>query len=294
MSKSDINQMELKKKKYKFLLSSICIVLAISYTLLIYFTYSIISGAYQTDGLLATITIIFRISILVSCTFYLLHKWFRQEAIYPSDAYFLFALFFIILIMGKGIDLYISLIFLNETFDINYLLVFFKLRYIIIIINALPLLYLGLEVIINIFDAYVKNISKQKSNTLKIAIIFAFSFVITAFILFSTSLQLILNVLPIVTTLTMIGIIILFVMMYRIKRLSQANGLIIGLGFILVVISSIFRPSLTKDLDISVLILAELIDQAIYILIFAGFIKKPPYAKQTYIEVRKSEVKEVF
>ena len=150
-----------------------------------------------------------------------------------------------------------------------------------------------IENIIKEFDVYIKKISKRQSNILKISIISTFSSLISLLILFAQDLEVIVYVLPIVTTLTMIGIVILFILMYKIKRLSQAHGLIIGLGFFLIIISSLFRPSLTKGFDILMLITAELIDTAIYILIFIGFIKKPPYFKDSLIEIRKIEEQEI-
>ncbi|MBY9006409.1 MAG: hypothetical protein KGD63_06595 [Candidatus Lokiarchaeota archaeon] len=287
------DQMETRKSKFKIFLILIIICLLISYISMFYFIWTDINSLLgQFEGILAIIIIFFRISILAIFTTFLLRKWFKQEAVYSSDAYFLFAIFFLILISGKVIDLSISLLVFSEIS--NYLLLLFKLRYFIVAINAIPLLYLGLEVIMNLFDLYIKKISKKRFNLLKISLISIFSITITGFILLAPTLELILNILPIVTTFAMIGIVILFILMYRMKRLSQANGLIIGIGFILVIISSLFRPSLTKGFDISMLILAELIDQVIYILIFIGFIKNPPYAKKTFIEMRKNEIKEVY
>ncbi|MBY8982107.1 MAG: hypothetical protein KGD57_04100 [Candidatus Lokiarchaeota archaeon] len=295
MSNSKLNQMEIRKKKYKILLSLIGVISLISYITLFYFLWPEVNAVFsQIEGIIAVSIIFFRISICALFSYYLLHKWFKQEAIYPSDAYFLFALFFIILILGKSVDLSISLIVFSEAYDPISLLIFLKLRYIIITLNAIPLLYLGLEVIINLFDTYVKHLSKHQFNLLKLSIISTFLLVISMIILTTNSLELILNVLPVVTTLTMVGIVILFILMYRIKRLSQANGLIIGLGFLLIIISSLFRPSLTKGFNISMLVFAELVDQALYIIIFVGFIKKPKYAKlNSYIEMRTTEIKEI-
>ncbi|MBN1213945.1 MAG: hypothetical protein JXA99_00735 [Candidatus Lokiarchaeota archaeon] len=270
--------MEPKKLKYKNFFFILGISLIFLYIFLFLFIWPQISNIFNNiESYLAILIIIFRILIFGSFTAFLLKKWFNQEAIYTSDAYFLFSLFFIILIMGKGVDLIISLIYLDNLINSDYMLIFFKIRYIIIVINAIPLLFLGLEVLINLFDIYVKKIPKTKINYIKISIVSVFLIINSIVILISPSTEVIQNILPIITTLTMIGIVILFVLMYKIKRLSQAHGLIIGIGFLFVIISHILRPIFTKDFNVSILIIAEMIDQLIYIIIFIGFIKKPPY-----------------
>ena len=272
--------MEEKKQKFKTFFIYISIILLISYILLVYSIWSEIYAVFnKIETYLAILIIFSRMFILCCFTIFLLKRWFKQEAIYTSDAYFLFALFFIILIFGKGIDLLISLIYFSESYNFIYMLIFFKIRYIIITINAIPLLYLGLEVLMSLFDIYIKRISKIQFNLIKMSIVSLFLIINSIIILITPNLDGILSVLPIITTLTMVGIIILFALMYKIKRLSQAHGMIIAFGFFLVIISHILRPSLTKDFNISMLIIAELIDIMLYIIIFLGFIKKPPYIK---------------
>ncbi len=274
------NQMENKKSKYKIYLSLASHTLVISYILLFILIWDRINAVFNQDETYITFLIILvRISITISFALILLSKWFKQEAIYLSDAYFLFSVFLIILIMGKAMDFYISLISFKETYNPDYLLWLFKVRYSLIILNGLPLLYLGLEILMNLFKVYIKEFSRKQFIILRISILAIYSITLLLYTLLSPSLELILSVLPIVTTITMIGIIVLFILMYRIKRLSQAHGLIIGLGFILIIISSLLRPSLTKGLELRSLITAELIDQILCIIIFIGFIKKPPYIK---------------
>lgn len=65
--------------------------------------------------------------------------------------------------------------------------------------------------------------------------------------------------------------------MYKNKRLSQANGLIIGIAFICFIASNLLRSILLGELYYIVFI--ELIDIGVTLLIFIGFITKPKYAK---------------
>jgi hypothetical protein len=67
--------------------------------------------------------------------------------------------------------------------------------------------------------------------------------------------------------------------MYKNKYLSQANGLIIGLSFLLLIIATIARTVLSLSYDIFPVVLAEFIDIGVYILMFIGFITKPSYGK---------------
>ncbi|MBD3212409.1 MAG: hypothetical protein GF311_07360 [Candidatus Lokiarchaeota archaeon] len=61
--------------------------------------------------------------------------------------------------------------------------------------------------------------------------------------------------------------------------MSQANGLIIGIGFILYVCTSIVRFFLNTLAESFYLIIAEVLDMVVYLVIFYGFITKPNYAK---------------
>ncbi|MFX1234682.1 MAG: hypothetical protein ACFFBY_08980, partial [Promethearchaeota archaeon] len=153
--------MENKKKKFKIYLIIIGILVLIGFSLLfILFWNELAIVLNQVEGAwFAVISGVIRIIILVIMSSILYSKWFKQERIYVSDAYFLFALFFSILIVGKMYDLYINLITFSEGVTADFVLLITKIRYFIITLNLMPILYIGLETTLALISAYAKNVT---------------------------------------------------------------------------------------------------------------------------------------
>ena len=116
--------MDTKKKKFKLYLLGA----SISLTAIFYFLYFIFWSTieYTISNMqeiwLSIIASIIRILILAIMSVILFNKWFKQEAIYTSDAYFLFALFFMILTVGKIYDLFYNSILISNLIDESILL----------------------------------------------------------------------------------------------------------------------------------------------------------------------------
>ena len=137
----------LKKRSYKLIIF-ICVNLGIFGIILLYMLNSslIVKAFNDYAGALEVVyVILIRVLILSITTFYLLKKWFKQEAQYLSDIPFLLSLFFLILAFGKAIDLFWDLTFF--TYSEFMVLFLIKIRYIIIILEVAPLIYLGLEIV---------------------------------------------------------------------------------------------------------------------------------------------------
>ncbi|MFX0059201.1 MAG: hypothetical protein ACFE8J_12955 [Candidatus Heimdallarchaeota archaeon] len=275
--------MEKKKRKYKYLLLGSSIALLVIF-LLVYSLYwsTIIYVLTQIEGTwLATIASIVRIIILGIMSFFLFRKWLKQEAIYTSDAYFLFALFFMVLTFGKIYDLLYNLILISESFGEAVLLYLQKVRFIIVVLNILPILYIGLEAIMTFISVYIKEISKKQFNKLRLWIVIIFLVLVSFIIVTSTSITFLISVLPFLTLAIFVMIAIMFLFMYKNKRLSQANGLIIGLAFLVFIFTNIARSiiSVRALSEPSLFVIAETLDIAANFLMFIGFISKPKYAK---------------
>ncbi|MFX0177374.1 MAG: hypothetical protein ACFE85_14240 [Candidatus Hodarchaeota archaeon] len=275
--------MEKKKRKYKYLLLGSSIALLVIF-LLVYSLYwsTIIYVLTQIEGTwLATIASIVRIIILGIMSFFLFRKWLKQEAIYTSDAYFLFALFFFVLTFGKIYDLLYNLILISESFGEAVLLYLQKVRFIIVVLNILPILYIGLEAIMTFISVYIKEISKKQFNKLRLWIVIIFLVLVSFIIVTSTSITFLISVLPFLTLAIFVMIAIMFLFMYKNKRLSQANGLIIGLAFLVFIFTNIARSiiSVRALSEPSLFVIAETLDIAANFLMFIGFISKPKYAK---------------
>ncbi|MFW9937191.1 MAG: hypothetical protein ACFFD5_06045 [Candidatus Thorarchaeota archaeon] len=275
--------MEEKKRKYKNLILAITITLLIVFCFVYYLYWSTISNALIIiEGAeLATLSAATRIVILSIMSYILFRKWFKQEVIYTSDAYFLFALFFMILTVGKLYDLLYNLILISDTFGDLFILMLSKIRYYIIIINILPILYIGLEATMTFVSVYVKDLSKKQFSKIRLWIIFIVLLGLTIVITLATNITFLINVLPFFTIAIFIMIAIMFLFMYKNKRLSQANGLIIGIAFLYFIITNLLRSliSVIALTHPSFIVVADLLDISANVLMFIGFISKPSYAK---------------
>ncbi|MFX1407649.1 MAG: hypothetical protein ACFFBW_11900 [Promethearchaeota archaeon] len=214
-------------------------------------------------------------------SYILFRKWFKQEVIYTSDAYFLFALFFMILTVGKLYDLLYNLILISDTYGDLFILMLSKIRYYIIIINILPILYIGLEATMTFVSVYVKDLSKKQFSKIRLWIIFVVLLGLTIVITLATNITFLINVLPFFTLAIFVMIAIMFLFMYKNKRLSQANGLIIGIAFLYFIITNLLRSliSVIALTHPSFIVVADLLDISANVLMFIGFISKPSYAK---------------
>ncbi len=273
--------MESKKKKFLYSIFTVIIVLAIAFSILYSLYWSdLITIILSNEGLwIGAVAIISRVFILGIMSFVLFRKWLRQEAIYISDAYFLFGSFFGILTCAKIYDLFFNLVFISGAFPSELILLLAKVRFFVIIVNLIPILYIGLDAILIYINMNKnKEMNKKQFNKLRLRIMLGYVLVTTLVIILAPSVDFLNLVFPFVTILIYIAIAFMFLFMYKNKRLVQANGLIIGIAFICFLISNLIRTILINT-DLSLGIFAELIDIGVNLLIFIGFISKPKYAK---------------
>ncbi|MBD3197303.1 MAG: hypothetical protein GF317_19770 [Candidatus Lokiarchaeota archaeon] len=272
--------MEKKKKFISLLFLSNLLVVFIFMFLFIFYLPFLTSALvkYDTAWILILIILYRILSFILFCGF-LYYKWFKQEVIYTSDGFFLFALFYNLFIYGKWFDLFSYLAFGTESINESFFLIILKIRYLIIILEAIPLLYLGLEILVNYLKTRLELIKENQSKKIRQLIILIFLSIMTVLILIAPTSTFIINLFPILVFGTILGIVIMFLFMYRMKLLSQANGLIIGIGFILFMISSIIRSILSTQFNPIPVIISEIIDSFVFLVIFIGFIKKPKYKK---------------
>ncbi len=270
--------MELSKKgRYKLVLL-ICIILAIIGVAVLYcINWSLIIQAFQAyEGAFEVLLVIsIRILILSITTFYLFYKWFKQEAQYLSDIPFLLGLFFLILIFGKIIDLLWDLTFF--TFNDDIVLIFLKFRFFIIIFEVAPLIYLGMEIIFfKLEDRFAKLKDKNYMNRLRTILIALIVIAESITIIIVPNYTILGLVLPIILIPSLIGIVYIFYMAYRLNRLKIVKPGILTIGFFLYMLSNIFRPVMQNILGETAVyvIVVELVDIFIFLVIFFGLYKK--------------------
>ncbi|MFX1376444.1 MAG: hypothetical protein ACFFA0_11565 [Promethearchaeota archaeon] len=266
-----------KRKTYLISILS-CVGVGIVGIIFLYaLNFSLIIKAFRDyEGALEVVLVIsIRILILSITTIYLLRKWFKQEAQYLSDIPFLLSLFFLILIFGKAVDLFWDLTYF--TFNDIVVLLLLKVRYFIIICEVAPLVYLGFEIIFfRLEDKYVKLKDKKFMNKLRVRLII-FIFSGESVVIFSIpNVTMLARTLPIILIPSLVGIVYIFYLAYRLNRLSVVKPKILTIGFLLYMFSNIFRPLMQSILgeNSAYIILVESVDLLIFIIIFIGLYKK--------------------
>lgn len=267
-------------RNFKISILSISILLLVTFMGLYWLFWDIISNVVVVNNLLLGILIYpIKIVILAMMSLFLYRKWFRQEAIYVTDAYFCFGTFFGIWVFGKIFDVLLNLLWLSGTYD-NLRLFLMKIRYTVIVINILPILYIGLEALLVFIELRSKNKkSRLEANKIRYSFMGGYVFILLVLIWFANDVNFLVNLLPIATFIIYLLLMIMFFFMYRNRRLSQANSLIIGIAFLLLILSNIVRAIFTASYESWSIILSEVIDTIIIGVLFTGFITKPKYAK---------------
>ncbi|MHA2128607.1 MAG: hypothetical protein ACW99L_01415 [Promethearchaeota archaeon] len=272
----------MKKKIYLTAILLGVITGAILVILLYSFNWSIIVQSYNDhEGSLGVVLIILtRIIIVSGMAFYTFLQWFKQEEQYFSDLPFLFGLFFLLLVYGKSIDLFVDFIFFHAGEFI--VLVMAKVRFIIMIFDFLPMIYISIGMILFSFSLKEKkerlHDEKYRDKIRVISILVILLSEILAIAL-TTSITIISILYPIIVIPSLITIVWLFNFAHRNKRLSQVNTSILWIGFTAYLISQIVRPVIQYIIGESpiFLIFAEALDLCIFGVIFIGFYKKSNY-----------------
>lgn len=227
-------------------------------------------GAFEV-----VLTISIRIILLSIISFYLFNKWFKQEAQYLSDIPFLLGMFFLILLFGKMVDLIWDLTFF--TFNDDLVLLFLKFRFFIIIFEVAPLIYLGFEIIFfRLEDRFLKLKDKKFMNKLRMVLILVIVSIESLVVIIAPNIKIMGILLPYIVIPSLLGIVYIFFLAYRLNRLSVVKPGILTIGFLLYLISSIFRPILQNILGeaASYIIVVETVDIFVFVIIFLGLYKK--------------------
>ena len=206
--------MESKRKKFLISILTLIISLIIIFSV-IYFVYwpKLIATILSVEGLwIGVLAIIMRILILGLMTFFLYRKWLRQEAIYISDAYFLFGSFFGILTFAKIFDLFFNIVVISEPSITDFILLLTKIRFFVIIANLIPVLYIGLDAIL-IYINMKKNteMNREQFNKLRLRIMFGFAIVTALVIVLAPTFEFLNLVFPFITILIYIAIAFIYV-----------------------------------------------------------------------------------
>ena len=271
-----------RKDIYLSILILSILISAIGVAILYYYLFSHIIETLETvEGTWYILYIIMvRMVVLSVLSIYMFRVWFRQEKQYITDIPFLFALFFLILIYGKSLDILVNFTYFNLPKEQFFTLL--KLRHFVVILNMLPLVFFSLEMILfalSLKEKYQKLSDESYRDKIRMLIIIIICVTESAVIILNrditfTSVYVSLFVFPI-----LIIIIWVFYFAHRNKRLSQINAKILIFGFGLYLISQFLRPMLHIQLgEIAYfIIIAEITDLIAFVIIFIGLRKKANY-----------------
>ena len=272
-----------KTRTYKILLFLI-VVSGLVPLLLLYFLYlrEIQQAIAQIEGVWpAIIIILIRIGFISVMSYYMFHRWFKQEEQYLSDIPFLFGMFLLLLAFGKGLDLFWDLTFF--TFNDDFVMFLLKIRFFIIILEMAPLIFLSISMILYLRSLRGKSTGDEKQkNKATFRIMLLIVAIETTAVILAPNLIIMGILLPCIVIPSILVIIWMFLFAYKNKRLSQVHPLIIAIGFIAWLISNIMRVVLQiiyGETPIYVFT-AEMIDFFVFLIIFLGFCLKANYSQE--------------
>lgn len=207
-------------------------------------------------------------------------KWFKAEKQFYDDIPFLFGLFFAILVFGKSLDLLYNLLYYTASPEVFIFI--YKLRYVIAVLDLMPLYVLTLEIVLFALASYGEKHdleSKQYRNKIKFFIIVLVTTMELIIVIFFLDVHSSRYILPAIVIPSILMMAIIFTFTYKNKLLTQVNSLLLCISFFLYLISQILRPLAQTiiGLTASYIVLSELVDLTVFVLIFIGLMVKPHY-----------------
>ena len=267
-----------KKTRYLALLLLIVLlsVTGIVYAF-VYFSDLITQTLRTVEGSpLVLMILLIRISIMSILTFFIFLNWFKSEEVYLNDIPCLIGLMFLIITLGKPLDILQNLTFM--VLPDSQAVIMLKIRYISIIFTAVPLLYLGINMIF--YNLSLKGKEKYKDERIvrkkRNWILMGIVTIELLVLIIANSVAFIGILLPIFIIPSLIIATWLFYFAWKNDRLSSVNSFILMIGFGLYLFSNILRPVLQKLLGMTALYatIAEFFDVMVFIIIFTGLISK--------------------
>ncbi len=223
------------------------------------------------------IAITVRIAVLFACGGYLFYRWARAPRRYYFDLPFLIGISYIALAISKFFDIY-----LYETFywagqkvqqEAGHPgLVFVSARWLFILVVTVPLIYANLRVWV-----------AERART-RLACVGAYVAVFVVLILQAQTFADLNALLPFMVLPVAALTIVTFIFAYARKRLPNVHGLLVGVGWAAYLITNSVRPLLLANGSAS---MAELLDMLAWLIIFAGFIIRPSYARAIFVPMQK-------
>lgn len=233
---------------FRFLLISVILFYLVFIIFFFIPNYSVISDIYSNFyfNIIFTLVIVGRISLSIYGSYFLFKIWLSKNTRAYSDLPFILGLFFFIFIPGKLMDLIIILTYrMYASYGFSYILFLdiIKIRYLILIINLIPLFLSGIYLFLFRLNLKKPHLEREKISK-RLTVLFSSLYFPTFFfiILFLNDIYLFSYIGAILTSSTLSFVIWIFFTVYRGKILPEINSLIISIGFICYMIFNVLLP----------------------------------------------------
>jgi len=261
-----------------------------SLTFIIFFALNlslIFKSLNEVEGIWGVVIILsIRISLLSGMTVFTFNRWLKQEEQFISDIPHLFGIFLLVLTIGKVFDLFWDLTYFR--FNEEFVLLLLKIRYFIIILTFIPLMYLSIIMLLyslSLRERFKKLNNEAFKDRITITLLSIITIIEIFVIIIAPNVFILGRVLPFILIPSLLVITYIFYFAYKHQRLTQVHPLILSIGFLLYMISSILRPVVQSIFGetprglANYIIVAETIDLIVFIIIFIGLYMKASYSK---------------
>ncbi len=228
------------------------------------------------------LAIIARMAVLFSCGGYLFYKWIKAPRHYTFDLPFLMGVSFTALAVSKIFDIFLFQTFNSAAPAIEYVenypgLEFATARFLFILVVAVPLLYANLRVWIS------------ERERARLTIVGAYAAVFVFLILQARTFAGLSALLPFIVLPVAALTIVTFLFAYATKRLPNVHGLLVGIGWVAYLVTNSLRSQLLLigESIFGLASVAEILDMLAWLIIFAGLVIRPGYARAVFIPMPK-------
>lgn len=172
--------------------------------------------------------------------------WFKQDEQRFADLPFLFGTYYFLFTIAKA---YVTLSFLVLLYmELELALILNKINFFFILLELLPLMYLGLGIVLfslslsKRFPKLSKLNDTEFSNRIRLTIIVLLLIIESIFILLANSIEYISSILPFITIPSLIMIIYTFYLAWKHNVFDKVDPITLIVGFILILFTQILRP----------------------------------------------------
>lgn len=246
--------------------------------------------------ILAWIGVIFVTSVSSLVMFWM---WFRQDEARFSDVPFLFAVFYFAITLAKLFNAFVFIVLLY--IDAELSLILNKIYFILILLELIPLMFLGFGVILFSLSLSKRVPKLQRlqnkalQDRIRLILIVSLLIVELGFIIIAPTLEFISTLLPFITVPSLLMIIYIFYLGRKHKVLDKVNPGILIIGFFLMLFVQILRPVLFRIFGetVTTAVIGEFAIMIVFFIVMIGLFKNPKETVVSFFKKRNKKIKEM-